>query len=471
MITSAIGKYSAFLVQFILMLIYARLFSIDNFGILASLQVFLLFFNVIGVAGIGPAIINIDDDQITKTSINTLYFSFIASFLVSISFQVFVLIFLSDFLDITNLEHYSIPISIGVFFSVLTTVPLALMQRKRKFIAIGTIEVISEILSFAVVIYLFSLNFGIWALLSKSITSPLVKFLCSIVCCEELSVKNISNHRKLEFPRIIYSASKYQLKFEVFNYLSRNLDTILVSKYFGSTTVGIYDRGFNLLRYPLLVLNSAISPAVQPVISESKQHLQKLVEIHIKYSVGLLILSSFFMLAFFFESESIVSVLLGENWLEVAPIIKMLSLTIPVQVLGAFTSGFYQGTDNFKLLWRVGIVTGLIKVLTIIVFVQYKDIAILVEAIVYSTLLCSIFNYYTLYCHAFKVSIKKFAKKLLIGSFAVVLTSIVYLLLSNSIKIESNFIDLFTKCTILLILTLCTLIATLTLDKRKDENT
>ena len=55
---SLIGKYSLYVLQITSLAILARLFTPNDFGTLAALQVLILFFQLLATSGLGPAIIH-----------------------------------------------------------------------------------------------------------------------------------------------------------------------------------------------------------------------------------------------------------------------------------------------------------------------------------------------------------------------------------------------------------------------------
>ena len=55
---SVLSRCSAYVVQLILLMLYARWFTPAEFGVLAGIQVFVLFFIMLAEIGLGPALIN-----------------------------------------------------------------------------------------------------------------------------------------------------------------------------------------------------------------------------------------------------------------------------------------------------------------------------------------------------------------------------------------------------------------------------
>lgn len=54
---NSIGKYSNVMISFLIQIVLARLLTPNEFGVIAVINVFLVFFQLLADFGIGPAII------------------------------------------------------------------------------------------------------------------------------------------------------------------------------------------------------------------------------------------------------------------------------------------------------------------------------------------------------------------------------------------------------------------------------
>ncbi|MCT1185681.1 hypothetical protein EFL96_07410 [Lactococcus lactis] len=78
---TAIGTYSNFLIQIIVQAILSRLLSPREYGIIAIMQVFIVFFAMLVEAGMGPAIIQ-NKKLTNRDNMNLFNFSAIFSILI-----------------------------------------------------------------------------------------------------------------------------------------------------------------------------------------------------------------------------------------------------------------------------------------------------------------------------------------------------------------------------------------------------
>lgn len=76
-------------------------------------------------------------------------------------------------------------------------------------------------------------------------------------------------------PLLIFSL--YQFDFNFVNHFSRDLDNILEGRQLGAVSLGIYDKAYQLMHYPLILLTFSMMPAIQSSMRKhaNDKHLAK----------------------------------------------------------------------------------------------------------------------------------------------------------------------------------------------------
>lgn len=181
---SILSKYSVYIIQLLMLMIYARIFSPEEFGVLAGIQVFFTFFILLAEIGLTPAIINsklISQDEtnglFTLTLICGLVF-FIVFYIVSY--------FLNDFYKRTDYTQISIPICFAILFVSLSTLPNAFLQREKKFALLALSESVAEIISLMfVMLSLYLWNKGVIILSMKILCVSIFRFIIKYWLCSK----------------------------------------------------------------------------------------------------------------------------------------------------------------------------------------------------------------------------------------------------------------------------------------------
>ncbi|EFN8000206.1 hypothetical protein ED735_20005, partial [Escherichia coli] len=148
-LNSIFGKFSTYIVQFLTLVIYSRLFSPTEFGLVASVQVIYLFLQLLTEMGFGPAIIN--DKTLKKTDIEAIYgFTLLIGIVGSILFYLCSGM-ITTFYGNADIKPIVEMVTPAIFFSTLTIVPLTENLKHARFKTIACIDIISEVFSFVII--------------------------------------------------------------------------------------------------------------------------------------------------------------------------------------------------------------------------------------------------------------------------------------------------------------------------------
>lgn len=259
---TAIGTYSNFIIQIIIQAILSRLLSPKEYGVVAIMQVFIVFFAMLVEAGMGPAIIQnkmlTDDDNMSLFN-----FSAIFSFIFAVIFGFFGLLLARIYMNPAYIYLTWIQ-SISILFNGLNIVPVALLNKRKKFKAVNFSAVVGNVIAGVIGVIMAFLGFGIYSLIVSAITTSFVSF------CLNRYFANIWFSTKWNKASLvaIWPVSRNQFGTNFINYLSNNSDNILVGKFMGDASLANYNKSFQLLTLPTTLLLNIVNPVLQPILSE-----------------------------------------------------------------------------------------------------------------------------------------------------------------------------------------------------------
>ena len=374
-LSSLMGKYSLYVFQVLSLAILARIFTPEMFGVVAAFQVFILFFQLLATSGLAPAIIY-------KNSLSSVERDGVFSFMLLVGMIgaglfFFLTPYLSSWLGIDDVAILSWVFAFNVLFSSLSVVPMASLQKDAKFIVLNGSEIISEVISLILTLFLFYIGYEIEALASKLLFVPVFRFVFYYFGSKQTTLGRPSLGRKISSVSVLYEFAKYQLAFNVFNYFSRNLDTILIAKYFGVAVVGFYEKSYQVMRYPLQLFTFAITPALQPILTKYKHRLDLVESAYYPVVLKLALLGFFVSWVLFWGARHVVYIMFGPQWQQVAEYLSILAVSIPLQMVLSSTGGVYQAVGEARLQFYCGVFSGIVNVLMILIGVYLGDIALL----------------------------------------------------------------------------------------------
>lgn len=168
----------------------------------------------------------------------------------------------------------------------------------------------------------------------------------------------------------------------------------------------------------------AMTPAIQPVLRNHAHDVSKIEAIHREFTFKLSILGSCAGLAMFFLADWIVKVMLGSQWLSVAPIIQILSIAVPVQVVLSTSGSFFQALGRVDLLFFSGALSAVLMVTAIICGVVSRDLQTISWYLVIAFHLNFVQAYYIMYKKIFGVSVWLFYRRMCFVVFPAVIMAL-----------------------------------------------
>tara|TARA_R110002167_G_scaffold195810_1_gene398587 strand:- start:63514 stop:64959 length:1446 start_codon:yes stop_codon:yes gene_type:complete len=405
-IKSVSGRILTYIIQLASLAIYARLFSPEEFGVIASIQVFVIFFQMLADIGIGPAIINEDKFESNKRN-GVFTVTAIFGIILAVLFFFFSYA-LNSFYNGYEYQQIATFVCAAIFFYSLNIVPMTAMNKDTKFIHLAFVDVFVECFSLFVVYILYIMSFGLLALAARYSTQAVVKFLIIWFLSRKTELGRPSFGSELYHIKSILKFSLYQFGFNFINYFSRNLDNILIAKYFGMTSLGIYEKSYQLMRYPLMITTFAMTPAIQPILTKFRNEKAMIIREHNRLTSILLSMSLPIAVFIYLNSSNIVLTLLGEQWLAIDPLLKIFSVMIPIQAVLSTSGSFFQVMNQPRLLFISGLISAVVNVTAIVTGIIIGEIKYVAYALVIGFSINYVQAYFILFKYCFVSSSKEF---------------------------------------------------------------
>jgi O-antigen/teichoic acid export membrane protein len=214
----------------------------------------------------------------------------------------------------------------GFIFNAVGIQHSVLLQRQMRFTALAAIDVVSLSASVGVGILMARSGFGYWALVAMAVSNPLFATACLWTCAAWLPERP---RRQPGIRSMMRFGGLLTLNGLVV-YIAYNLEKVLLGRFWGAATVGIYGRAFQLITMPTDNLNSAVGGVAFSALSRLQDDPDRLKSYFLKgYSLVVAITIPVTMGCALFANDLIV-VSLGPKWIEAADILRLLTPTILV---------------------------------------------------------------------------------------------------------------------------------------------
>ena len=410
---TALGKYSNVVIQFLVTAVLSRILTPEEYGVVAVVNVFLIFFQMLADSGIGPAIIQnkkLNQDDLRSIFALTIYTGFILSAIFCLLGYPMSLVY-GDFIYI----NLYLLLGICVFFYTITIVPQAILTKEMRFKQVNLLTLVANILSGIIGILLALGRFGIYSLIFSNIVKAVALFLVLF------GTVRLPLSRKIDKNSIkkIFEFSKFQFLFNFWNYFARNLDNLLIGRFINSSALGYYDKAYQLSLYPNQILSQIITPVIHPIMSNFEKNQKKMGEIYLQVSSLLIILGIPISAYLYFNAKDIIIFMFGNSWSDSIPVFRILAVTVWLQMANSPTGAFYQATNRTNTLFKVGMLTSTINIAAIIIGIMMKDINAIAMMLLFSFTLSLGINTYYLTQKILNINIKFYMRSIFVSAIII----------------------------------------------------
>lgn len=444
----AIAKYSGIVIQLLITAILARLISPAAFGTIAIAVVVLNFLEIFADIGIGPAVVQFK--QLTRHHLDSL-FTLNLYIGIGLSLALFTLSgLIADYYQDIVLEKVCMMMSLVIFFNSLNVVPNALMRRDKRFRTIALRTLFFKLSSGCIAVWGAFNGWGVYALIVSPILTSIGVFLVNYYNYPLRFVVRMSS----EAIRMVSSFSVFQFAFSFFNYFSRNLDKLIVGKYFSMTQLGYYDKSYHLMRLPLQNITFVIHPVLHPILSSLQDNKQELAEKNRKLAIFLSNISFPIGLILFFCGGELIRIVYGNQWDAAIPVFRIFALSLPLQMILSTSGTIYQAAGKTNHMFYNGIINTSVTVTGFLIAAFWNRE---IEVMAWAWDITLTINFFTSYfiLHRFTLGqnvfnfFKSIIPQLLNSSIVFVI-----LILFSQIYVESNMIlSLIFKSVLIIVLT------------------
>ena len=289
-------------------MILARLLVPRDFGLVGMATVVTSFVRILKDAGLSTA--TVQKDEITHAQVSNLFW---INVVVSTALGLIVAALapvIAWFFREPRLVPITLCLSVTFLISGSTVQHLALLNRQMRFKTIAIIEVGSMTAGFLAGVGMALSNCGYWSLVGSSITIEVVGFLLTWSLSRwrpQWPVRRSGTRSLVGFGANLTLSN-------LVNCISGNVDTLLLGRFYGAYSVGLYSRAMALLMRPLNQLLGPVTTVIEPMLArlqgEPERYRRTFLQIYNSMAlVGFPATALLFALA-----RPVTLVLLGSQW-------------------------------------------------------------------------------------------------------------------------------------------------------------
>jgi O-antigen/teichoic acid export membrane protein len=314
-----VGQSARFVMQTGSTMALARLLTPADFGLISMVSVFTAFISLFKDLGLSMA--TVQRDKINHAQVSTLFW---INFALSCGMMLLVGVLaplVAWFYSEPRLFWVTLALAGTFIFSGLSVQHQALLNRQMRFISLALIEISSIASGIAVAITMALKDFGYWSLVGMAGATSVTNCVLAWSFCgwrPGLPQKAAGVREMLSFGTGLTG-------FNVLNYFARNLDKVLIGKVWGSNSLGIYSKAYELLMLPIQQITAPVAAVAIPALSRLQNDPVEYARYYYRAvnAIGFVTIPLIFFMAAF--SRELVLFVLGDQWNAVAKIFKVLA--------------------------------------------------------------------------------------------------------------------------------------------------
>lgn len=329
----------------------ARILPPADFGVIAMTEPITGFIIIFQNLGLNEALVQAR--HLTKDHINTMFFYNIAASvgiaLVLLLIAPLVGLFYGD----VRPEYVTAASAATLLVTGSTLQHTALINRHMRYRALATIDVAVAATTLA-----FTVGFALWL---HSYWSIWLGTFCG-TCVNAILVWRIDRWRPNR--RVMWRETSNFLKFganltgfNLLNYVSRNLDSVLIAKFWGAVSLGLYNRSYKLMLFPIQSINAPLSRVMLPILAKLQDEPERYRRTFTLAIRAIALGSVPGVMAAAMCSQRVVPFLLGHQWANASPIFFWLSLAAITQPVSSATGWLFISTGRTASLFRLTLIS------------------------------------------------------------------------------------------------------------------
>ena len=388
-IWSAVERFSIQGVQFLVMLIMARLLSPSDYGLVGMLTVFMAVAQVFIYSGFGNALVRKQDR--TQTDCSTVfYFNLVMSVIMyAILFLIAPLI--ADFYNEPQLTVITRVIGVTLIINAFGAIQGVLKSAEIDFKIIAKVSVINAVFTGLVGIYFAWRGYGVWALVLSSLVGSISGAVLGWFVYGWRPSWSFSTKSFKEF----FGYGSKLAASGLLDTLYNNIYNLVIGKVYNASDLGYYTRAANFSTFPSSNITGVVSRVTFPLLCKIQNDDERLQIVYRKF----LRLSAYIvfplMVGLAIVAHPMINVLIGEKWAFSATLLTIICFSMMWYPVHAINLNLLQVKGRSDLFLRLEIIKKINGVIMLCITVPIGIIAMCWGGICTSIIALVINTYYT----------------------------------------------------------------------------
>lgn len=383
---SAVDRFSAQGMQFLLGLIIARMLLPSDYGLIAMLAIFMAISQTFIDSGFGYALIQKKERQ--EVDFSTVFYFNIAIAVIIYGGLFFTAPYIAAFYHTPQLTVIARVIGFTLIINSFGIVQQARIAIHLDFKKLAIASLSGVTIGGAVGIIMAYMGYGVWALVAQELLRNIIR----VAVIWLFSKWSPSLCFSFQSFRGLFSFGSKLLLSTLLHTVYTNIYSLIIGKKYNSSELGFYSRAYNFANVPSANFTTVIDRAIYPVLCRYQDDKEQMNVLFLKYMKMACYLIFPMMISLAAVAEPLIRFVLTDVWLDAVPLLQILAIAFmwdPVMRINHSVINAMGRSDYFlfaevlkKLIGIVILVTTIpfgIKIMcTGLIVYSFADMAIII---------------------------------------------------------------------------------------------
>lgn len=350
--------------------ILARLLTPQDYGLIGMAAVIVGFVSMFKDMGLSAA--TIQKEEITGEQVSTLFWINVGLSAAVMLLTVALAPAVAWFYHESRLVWITVGYAAGFLSGGLTVQHEALLRRQMRFTALAALEIISLVVGILVAVGLAWRGAGYWALVCNQLVQGTTYAAGVWIVCgwrPGRPVRSSGVRQLLAFGGNLTG-------FQIVNYFARNLDNMLIGKFWGSQQLGLYAKAYQLLLLPIEQINTPIAAVAVPTLSRLNDSPERYRQAYLRILEKVAILTMPGVAYMIATSDWIVNLVLGAQWSGAGRIFALLGIVGLVQPVANTVGWLFITQGRTHQMFQWGIIGSSLIIISIVVGLPWGAVGV-----------------------------------------------------------------------------------------------
>jgi len=376
-------------IRFLLLILFSRLLTPRDFGIIGMLTLFIAVSNFLIDSGFGWALIQ-------KRNSNQSDYSSIFYINLSIGLCLFFVLYMfspliADFFNEPQLKNISRFMSFGFIFNSISLIHVVLLTKEINFKLLTRIGIMSILLSGIIGLFFAYNGFGAWSLAIQNVFMIFFKsiFLWIFVKWKPSLLFNFNSVKNL------FSFGSKLLIARILNQLFQYGYYLVIGKFFFATNLGYYSQANKFIQYTSENITSIFRRVTFPVFSQIQNDTKRLKR-GFRNILSILAYINFpIMIGLIIIGNRIISILLTVKWLPAVPFFQVLCIYGLIYPIYSLNCNIINAKGKSSLFLKIALIEKIFVIIAIVVCLPLGIYALIIGQIIVTYIFYFIYSHYS----------------------------------------------------------------------------